>query len=508
MHELAENRAIVIGAGLSGLAVAARLAAKGKQVQVFEQNAYFGGKATVINQGDFVFDAGPSLFTMPSYVDEVFEVCGKNPRDYYQYKQLETLCHYFYEDGLQLKATANKESFGQEIEAKTKDKANSLFRFLAHSKEIHHLTEEVFLRNSLHQWKNYLSKETLRGILGFSKIDAFSTMEKSIRRYFNDERLIQLFCRYATYNGSNPYVAPGTLNVIPHLEFGLGAYMPEGGIHAIPKALYQLCLDMGVDFTFNARVEAILTGDAVPAKAILAGVVSDSDKRLWGIKANGKIYPANYVISNADVWPTYRNLLKKEKAPEKTLAQERSSSAFIFYWGMDKEFAELDVHNIFFSQDYKKEFASLFDDLKIAEDPTVYVHISSKVCASHAPKGGENWFVMVNAPQHTGQNWEELRDELRGRIIAKLERLLGKTISSHIVNESVLSPADIESRTGSHRGSLYGTSSNNKYAAFLRHPNFSSEIKGLYFCGGSVHPGGGIPLVMASAKIVGDLVGG
>ncbi len=491
MPESAGNKVSVIGAGLSGLAVAARLAAKGKQVHVFEKNAYFGGKATIREQGEFLFDAGPSLFTLPTYVDEVFEACGKDPRDYYHYKELKTLCHYFYEDGLRLKATANKEIFGKELEEKTHDKADSLFRFLAHAAEIHRLTEPVFLRKSLHIWKNYMSRDTLHGLLGFSKIDAFESMEAVIRRYFKDERVIQLFCRYATYNGSNPYKAPGTLNVIPHLEFGLGAYMPEGGIHAIPKALYALCMDMGVEFTFNSRVEGIET----------------ARKKVTGIRINGAHHAADDVVSNADIWPTYRTLMPTEKAPEKTLAQERSSSAFIFYWGMDKEFPELDVHNIFFSRDYKKEFASLFDDLVIAEDPTVYVHISSKICREHAPKGGENWFVMVNAPQHSGQNWEELKETLRTRILTKLERILNKNITPHIVNESVLSPADIESQTSSYRGSLYGTSSNNRFAAFLRHPNFSTEIKGLYFCGGSVHPGGGIPLVMASARIVGDLVG-
>ncbi|MHB1278931.1 MAG: phytoene desaturase family protein, partial [Bacteroidia bacterium] len=215
MPASAGNKVAVIGAGLSGLAVAARLAAKGKQVHVFEQNAYFGGKATIREQGEFLFDAGPSLFTLPAYVDEVFEACGKDPRDYYQYKELKTLCHYFYEDGLRLKATADKELFARELENKTKDKAESLFRFLAHAAEIHRLTEPVFLRKSLHVWKNYLSQDTLRGLLGFSKIDAFESMEAVIRRYFKDERVIQLFCRYATYNGSNPYKAPGTLNVIP-----------------------------------------------------------------------------------------------------------------------------------------------------------------------------------------------------------------------------------------------------------------------------------------------------
>jgi len=315
-------------------------------------------------------------------------------------------------------------------------------------------------------------------------------MDKAIRRYLKDEHLIQLFCRYATYNGSNPYAAPGTLNVIPHLEFGLGAFMPDGGVYAIPKALYQLGLDLGVQYHFGQKVDEILV-----EKNLVNGIRIGTEKTL-----------SNTVITNADIWPSFRELMPLVKAPEKTLAQERSSSAFIFYWAMDAEFPELDVHNIFFTTDYPAEFAALFERNELGQDPSIYIHISSKVCKEHAPTGKENWFVMVNAPQHIGQDWTVIRKVLRDKIIIKLGARLGKDIGPLILDEAVLTPQDIERKTSSYRGSLYGTSSNNRFAAFLRHPNFSRSIKGLYFCGGSVHPGGGIPLVMSSAKIVSDLI--
>lgn len=490
MPDLRENKCLIVGAGLSGLALAARLAAKGKQVEVYEQNAYFGGKATQIKLGDFIFDAGPSLFTMPEYVDEVFHAAGKNPRDYYSYSQLDTLCHYFYADGFRLIANADREKFATEAAGLCSDSKESILKFLHHSERIHELTEEIFLRKSLHKVKNYLTKETAGGILGFGELDAFQTMDQAIRRYLKDEHLIQLFCRYATYNGSNPYSAPGTLNVIPHLEFGLGAFMPEGGIHAIPQALHQLGLDLGVQFHFGRKVEEILV----------------NDEQIKGIRIGEEYILAETVITNADIWPSYRKLMPQIKAPEKTLAQERSSSAFIFYWAMDGEFPELDVHNIFFTADYPSEFAALFERNELGQDPTIYIHISSKVCREHAPAGKENWFVMVNAPQHIGQDWSTIRETLRKNILMKLSAQLRIDIGPLILDEAVLTPQDIESKTSSYRGSLYGTSSNNRFAAFLRHPNFSSSIKGLYFCGGSVHPGGGIPLVMSSAKIVSDLI--
>jgi phytoene dehydrogenase-like protein len=187
------------------------------------------------------------------------------------------------------------------------------------------------------------------------------------------------------------------------------------------------------------------------------------------------------------------------------MRQEPSSSAMIFYWGMKKEFPQLDVHNIFFSNDYKKEFNTLFNEATVDDDPTVYIHISSKIVKEDAPENCESWFVMVNVPSNQGQNWTELRARIRKQIIEKLNRLLDDDIESLIEEEDFLDPVRIEQRTSSFKGALYGASSNDRMAAFFRHPNFS-KTKGLFFAGGSVHPGGGIPLCLLSAKITSDLI--
>ncbi|MEJ2006313.1 MAG: phytoene desaturase, partial [Cyclobacteriaceae bacterium] len=189
-------------------------------------------------------------------------------------------------------------------------------------------------------------------------------------------------------------------------------------------------------------------------------------------------------------------------------AQERSSSALIFYWGISSEFEELDLHNIFFSENYRDEFDQIFRKKEPGTDPTIYVNITSKENPGDAPDGHEHWFVMVNVPANEGQNWDELIPVVRNRILHKLKRILNIDIESLIQEESVLDPRLIESRTSSYQGALYGTSSNSTLAAFFRHPNFKRSIPNLYFCGGSVHPGGGIPLCLLSAKIVGDLVPG
>jgi phytoene dehydrogenase-like protein len=198
--------------------------------------------------------------------------------------------------------------------------------------------------------------------------------------------------------------------------------------------------------------------------------------------------------------------MPSQKAPEKILSQERSSSAIIFYWGIRHSFEQLNLHNIFFSKNYQAEFASIFSSHTVADDSTVYVNISSKDELADAPDGCENWFVMVNAPANVGQDWDEIIQRTRKNILSKLSKQLETNLEDFIECESILDPRSIEAKTQSAQGALYGSASNNRYAAFLRHPNFSSQIKNLYFCGGSVHPGGGIPLCLLSAKITAALI--
>jgi phytoene dehydrogenase-like protein len=203
-----------------------------------------------------------------------------------------------------------------------------------------------------------------------------------------------------------------------------------------------------------------------------------------------------------DVTHTYRKLLPQLPHPDKLLNQPKSSSGVIFYWGVKKAFPELGLHNILFSDDYREEFRVMFEDKKIFNDPTVYINISSKHKPDDAPEGCENWFVLINAPANEGQDWDKLIQDLRQQVIQKVSRILSCDLASLIETEAILDPRSIELKTSSAQGALYGNSSNNKYAAFLRHANFSKTIKELYFVGGSVHPGGGIPLALSSAKIM------
>ena len=480
-------KAIIVGSGIAGIASAVRLAVKGFQVDVYEKNSYPGGKLSEIEKDGYRFDGGPSLFTMPQYVDELFHLAGRKPGDYFRYHQLDNICNYFYEDGTRISAWADSQKLAEEFEAKTDDSADVIKRFLKKSKEIYELTHHVFLERSLHRLATYTRLETLSSLLKLRRIDSFRTMNQANSSMFQDSRTLRFFNRYATYNGSDPYQAPATLNVIPHLEQHFGAFFPEGGMNAITLSLVKLAEELGVNFHYNSSVEEIL----------VAG------NTVKGIKTGYGTFMADILVSNVDVWFTYRKLLKTH-IPEKILNQERSSSALIFYWGVSREFQELDLHNIFFSEDYEKEFRSIWQEKQICDDPTIYLNVSSKYKHDDAPEGAENWFVMINVPSNSGQDWDRLIEKAKANIIRKLSRNLGVDITKFIGSESILDPRTIEYKTGSYQGSLYGSSSNNRFAAFFRHANFSSKFRNLYFAGGSVHPGGGIPLALLSAKIVAE----
>ncbi|MDY2587128.1 1-hydroxycarotenoid 3,4-desaturase CrtD [Winogradskyella aquimaris] len=484
------QKALVIGAGIGGIATALRLNKKGFDVTVIESNSYTGGKLHSIRKDNYRFDLGPSLFTMPHLVTDLFELHGKPPSNYFNYHKKSIICNYFWEDGHYFSAPADLDEFIKLASLAFNEPELNLKKYLELNKKKYNLTASLFLEKSLHKVSTYISKQTLKALLNIIHLDLGESLNSINQKSFNNKKLVQFFNRFATYNGSSPYQTPGIMSMIPHLEMGFGTYFPKGGMHEISQSLYQLALDVGIEFKFNEKAERILI----------------NQNKVEGVLTSKGSYNANYVISNADVYPTYKTLLKDQIPPKKILKQERSSSALIFYWGIKKNFSQLDLHNIFFSDSYQKEFEAIFKKKSLIDDPTIYINITSKENPSDAPEGHENWFVMINAPGNYNQDWPSLIEKSRQNIIQKLNRILNIDLNDLITTEHILDPRGIESSTSSYRGALYGAASNNKFAAFLRHPNFSNKIKNLYFCGGSVHPGGGIPLCLLSAKIVSDLI--
>ena len=387
----------VIGGGVAGLATAIRLSVLGCDVAVYDMNSLPGGKLSQIYMDGYRFDLGPSLFTMPQFMDELFALAGKDKSLYFEYFKKDIVCNYFYEDGTQFTAYADIKRFISEASSVFNENPLNIEKYLQSSKQKYDLTSSLFLNKSLHKLSTYLSKDTIKAIAKLHKLDVFKSLHQVNAKMFNNERLVQLFDRFATYNGSSPYLTPGIMSMIPHLEQYFGTYFPKGGMFSITKSLHKLAEDLGVQFYLGHKVEKILT----------------KNKKAIGIQVSGEKLYSDIVVSNMDVVPTYKKLLTEHKAPEKIINQPRSSSALIFYWGMKGEFNKLDLHNIFFSKDYKTEFEYLFDKNQIYEDPTVYVNITSKHEKNDAPQGSENWFVMVNAPKNCGQEWDKIIAQIR-----------------------------------------------------------------------------------------------
>jgi phytoene desaturase len=457
-------------------------------VNIFEKNSYPGGKLTEFTTKGYRFDKGPSLFTLPELIDELSELSGYKGN--FNYKRLETITNYFYEDGTQLIAYADQDQFAKELHEKLGEDEVNVKKHLKKSKFYYDTTANLFLNQSLHRLKNFINLKTLKGILRAPFLGLNKTMHVQNTKQFKNKKTVQLFNRYATYNGSNPYKAPALMNIVNHLEFGLGAFLPERGMHQITEHLLEMAKHVGVKFYFSHPVDEVVL----------------ENNRVKGIRSKGNYFESNLVVSNVDMHVLYNKLLPAFYKPHKLLDQEKSSSAYVFYWGIKKEFKQLGLHNILFSNNYKEEFEHLFEKDKPSKDPTIYINITSKYCMADAPKGCENWFVMVNVPHNKNKQSINYAVELRELVIKKINRMLHADIEKFIEAEEKLDPIDIENQTSSFGGSLYGNASNTKFSAFLRHANYSSKIKGLYLVGGSVHPGGGIPLCLLSGKIASELI--
>ena len=477
---------IIIGAGLGGLSAACRLAKRGFSVTVLEKNETVGGKINFIEADGYKFDTGASLLTMRHVLADLFEFCGRKLEDYLETVAIDPICRYFWTDGTQFDASSDIAKTSREIEKISPADVGNFHKYLADSKTKYEVAARTFLAHSLNDLPKLLTPQYLPDLL---KISTLKTLDKHNAKYFKSAKLQQLFNRFATYNGSSPYQTPATFALIPHVEFGLGAWSVRGGMYLIPKALEKLANELGVKIITGATVENIVVENKIAV----------------GVKANGEVYRADFVVSNADAIETHRNLLPTEK--KKFQNREPSCSGFVLLLGTRKKFDQLAHHNIFFSDDYKREFDDIFRAKRPSPNPTIYICATSRTDATQSPAGHENLFVLINAPytsRHT--NWENEKQSYRDLIISKLENFGLENLNESIEFERIITPEDFEKKYHANRGSIYGISSNGVFSAFMRVPNKSKTVKNLFFAGGATHPGGGIPLVLLSGKMAAEMI--
>jgi len=497
------KRVAVVGAGLGGLSASIHLALAGFQVEVFDQAADPGGKAAQRRLGPFRFDTGPSLVTLAPVWDELFAAAGRRREDYLRLTPLDPIAEYFWPED-RMTAPGTPAALARAFAERGWATETATAAFFHRARRLWDLAGPLFLRHSLHDPATWRKLKTWGTLVQAGRLDAGRSLAQAIEAQFEDPRIRQFFGRYATYNGSDPRRLPATFAMIPWVEFGLGTWSADEGIHAIPRAMHKLAAELGVNFHFSTRVATLRHH-----RGTMRGIrVGDPGRR-------GEILPFDAVVSNLDVGPTYKMLAAGGKVGRSQEAWgiryqkgEPSSSGVVFLWGMAAHHPELRLHNVFFSPDHTAEFRAIFEERRVPEDPTAYVNISSRVTPSDAPPGQENWFVLVNAPHDPGPDRivsAETLARLREATLHRIEANLGRSIRHNIQQEAILTPEDLEATTGSPGGSLYGLASHRALAAFDRHPNRAPGYRGLYLCGGSAHPGGGMPLAVLSGKIAADL---
>lgn len=486
------RKAAVIGSGFGGLATAIRLQAAGIQTRIFEKRDLPGGRAYVFHDKGFTFDAGPTVITAPECLEELFALKNKKIEDYVELMPVMPFYRLLWDDGYIFDYSNDDKELFDQIRRKNPADEAGYRRFLEYSKEVFNegytkLAAVPFLKI----W------DMVKCAPQLIKLEAHRSVYSVVSKFIQDEHLRQAFSFHSLLVGGNPFKTSSIYTLIHFLEKNWGISFPRGGTHALVRGLVKYFEDLGGTITYQSEVDQILTRDA----------------KVTGVRLrSGEIYECDAVVSNGDIYHTYKDLLKETKevaGKTKSLARKSySMSLFLIYFGTDKKFDGIKHHNVIFGPRYRGLLDDIFKKGNLPEDFSLYLHAPSKSDSSLAPEGCETFYVLAPVA-HLGKldyDWKNRSDEYADKILSYLEKKYMPNLRQHIVTKRYFTPLDFRSELNSHVGAAFSLEPLLTQSAYFRLHNRDEKIKGLYFAGAGTHPGAGVPGVVNSGKATAGLV--
>lgn len=479
------KKVLVLGAGITGLAAAIRLKKAGFDVVLLDKNERTGGKLHFVQLGEYYFDVGPSILTGIDTIEDVLR-CG-NAENEIKFKKIEPSVQYF-DQGQRIRSFTDEKLFLNQLS--DENDRNSLLKYLKKVAVIYQTTASVFVERALHKLSKHFNWDTLLKFLNFGKIQAFQSMNHANKNVFKNGTLVKMANFFASFNGSNPYRTPATYNLIAYYTWVKGVFLPEKGMHQIVDVFTDEAKGLNVDFRLNTNIRKL--------------VINENNFILESDCYNS--IQADYLLNTMDVDSFYKQFIPRTYYLKKYLNQEKAGTAVVFLFAVNRKFEHLQLHNVFFAANQQEEYDYLEIGDKPYFDPSIYLNITSKEIPSHAPLNGENWFVYVPVGKVPKEKWDNFSQELEQYVLDKLSNQLNIDLRTYIHASRILHQQFHENLTAAFNGGIYGNSSNGFFSAFLRHPNQHPKLKRLFFAGGTVHPGPGVPLCLWSAKIASDLI--
>jgi phytoene desaturase len=493
----------VIGSGLAGLAAACTLAARGYRVEVFEKNAWLGGKAAQLREQGFRFDMGPTILIQPSVLRKIFDEAGRRLEDYLTMVRLDPQWRCFFEDGSQLDLMDDTNAMVAQLDAVRPRMGDGYRRFLEMSEQLHSISDRFFFWRSIGGIGDTMDVggafdlNVLRDVM---RMRMGKSVAGTIREFIPDPNTAQMLDHFVQYVGSSPDASPAILCSIGHMQMEEGIWYPLGGTRAVPEALVKLATELGVVFHTETDVARILKEGESRGRA--------GGRAIGLMTADGVEHRFDAVVSNCDAVRTHRELVGGTAAGkfEQKRKYEPACSGLVLYLGLKKRYEHLAHHDFVFSRDPHEEFHHIYDLGEPAPDPTCYLAATAATDPESAPEGGEALYVLVHTPYlRANHDWKKMLPGYRQVILDKLKRTAGLTdIEDRIIFEAALTPQDIHDRYRVLNGAIYGISSHGVWTGAFKPANRSKELEGMYLAGGAAHPGPGMPMVMMSGWIAAD----